>query len=103
MKVSAKITAQFENEGRLKAIATVCLDGKFLITGVRVADCEKGLAVFMPSRKLKTGEYKDICFPITPEFHKQIKDTVLSAYEQAKQPEEEASLPAQEPETEPQG
>lgn len=102
MKVSAKITAQFKDEGRLKAIATVCLDGKFLITGVRVADCEKGLAVFMPSRRLKTGEYKDICFPITPEFHKQMKDTVLFAYEQAKQTAEETSLPVEEPETEPQ-
>ena len=104
MKVSAKITAQFEDEGKLKAIATVCLDGKFLITGVRVADCEKGLAVFMPSRRLKTGEYKDICFPITPECHKQIKDTVLSAYEKSKQTEEEETpCPVQEPETEPQG
>lgn len=102
MKVSAKITAQFEDEGRLKAIATVCLDGKFLITGVRVADCEKGLAVFMPSRRLKTGEYKDICFPITPEFHKQIKDIVLFAYEKVKQTEEETPLPEQSPEAEPQ-
>lgn len=81
MKVSAKITTQFEDEGRLKAIATVCLDGSFLITGVRVVDCEKGLTVFMPSRRLKTEEYKDICFPITPGFHKQIKNTVLAAFE----------------------
>ena len=106
MKVSAKITAQFEDEGKLKAIATVCLDGKFLITGVRVADCEKGLAVFMPSRRLETGEYKDICFPITPEFHKQIKDTVLTVYEQVTQtarPEEETTSLMQEPETAPQG
>ena len=60
MKITAKITAQFADKGRLKAIATVCLDGSFLITGVRVADCEKGLSVFMPSRQLKSGEYKDI-------------------------------------------
>lgn len=88
MKVNAKITARFANTGRLKAIATVCLDGKFLITGVRVADCTKGLAVFMPSRQLKNGEYKDICFPITPELHRQIKDTVLEAYQSGEvQPE----------------
>lgn len=97
MKVSAKITAQFEDEGRLKAIATVCLDGKFLITGVCVADCEKGLAVFMPSRRLKTGEYKDICFPITPELHKQIKDTVLAAFDKAKQEAEETPPALDEP------
>lgn len=102
MNVSAKITTQFEDTGRLKAIATVCLDGKFLITGVRVADCEKGLAVFMPSRRMKTGEYKDICFPITPEFHKQIKDTVLAAFEKAIQESEEVQPSEQKQETEPQ-
>lgn len=80
MKVTAKIVANYEDEGRLKAIATVCLDGTFLVTGVRVVDCEKGLTVFMPSRKTANDEYKDICFPIKPELHKQIKETVLATY-----------------------
>ena len=81
MKVKAKITAAYTDRGRLKAIATVCLGGNFLITGIRVSDCEKGLCVFMPSRKTEKGEYKDICFPITSKLYKQIKDTVLQAYE----------------------
>jgi len=33
----------FNSAGKLKAIATVCLGGEFLVTGVRVVDCEKGL------------------------------------------------------------
>lgn len=81
MKVKSKIVARYEDKGRLKAVATVCLDGKFLVTGVRVADCQKGLAVFMPSREIHAGEYRDICFPITSELYKQIKDSVLEAYE----------------------
>lgn len=80
MKVKSKIVARYEDKGRLKAVATVCLDGKFLVTGVRVADCQKGLAVFMPSREIRSGEYRDICFPITSELYKQIKDSVLEAY-----------------------
>lgn len=80
MKVKSKIVARYEDKGRLKAVATVCLDGKFLVTGVRVADCQKGLAVFMPSREIHAGEYRDICFPITSELYKQIKDSVLDAY-----------------------
>ena len=80
MKVKSKIVARYEDKGRLKAVATVCLDGKFLVTGVRVADCQKGLAVFMPSREIRSGEYRDICFPITSELYKQIKDNVLEAY-----------------------
>lgn len=80
MKVKSKIVARYGDKGRLKAVATVCLDGKFLVTGVRVADCQKGLAVFMPSREIHAGEYRDICFPITSELYKQIKDNVLEAY-----------------------
>ncbi len=80
MKVKSKIVARYEDKGRLKAVATVCLDRKFLVTGVRVADCQKGLAVFMPSREIHAGEYRDICFPITSELYKQIKDSVLEAY-----------------------
>ena len=84
MKVKAKIVARYgeEAEGRLKAIATVCLDGKFLVTGVRVVDCQKGLTVFMPSREVSPGEYRDICFPVTSELYKQVRDSVLDAYTQ---------------------
>jgi stage V sporulation protein G len=65
MKVTAKIVAHLSDEGRLKAIATVCLNNEFLITGVRIVECEKGPCVFMPS---------------TPDLHGQIKDTVLEVY-----------------------
>lgn len=81
MKVTAKIVANLTDKGRLKAISTVCLNDEFLITGVRIVDCEKGLGVFMPSRKNKSEEYRDICFPITPELHKTIKETVLEVYQ----------------------
>lgn len=87
MRVTAKIVSRFEDKGRLKAIATVCLEERFLVTGVRVTDCERGLMVFMPSRKTGTGEYKDICFPITPELHQQIKTVVLDAYQAAQEQE----------------
>lgn len=80
MKVTAKIVLHLNDESRLKAIATVCLNNEFLITGVRIVECEKGVSVFMPSRKTNTEEYRDICFPITPELHSRIKEAVLSAY-----------------------
>lgn len=83
MKVTAKIVARYTKEGRLKGIATVCLGNEFLITGVRIVDGARGLAVFMPSRKINGESYKDICFPITEPLHRQIKDAVLSAYASA--------------------
>lgn len=80
MRVSAKVVARYKDEGKLKGIATVCLNGDFLITGIRIVDCAKGVTVFMPSRKTDSGAYKDICFPITTQLHQQIKEAVLEAY-----------------------
>ena len=56
MKVTAKITKSFTDAGKLKAFATVCLADAFLVTGVRVVACEKGITVFMPSMKDKEDE-----------------------------------------------
>ena len=53
MKITAKITKTFEDAGKLKAFATICLADAFLVTGVRIVECEKGLMVFMPSMKDK--------------------------------------------------
>lgn len=79
MKVTARIVAQYQDKGRLKAIATVCLEDMFLITGVRIVECKKGMAVFMPSRKAG-DQYLDICFPIKNHLYQQIKGIVMEAY-----------------------
>ena len=83
MKIGVKINQLFEKEKRLKAFATVFLESKFVVTGVRVLDCKTGLAVMMPSRKDNKGEYRDICFPITAELRAEINKTVIEAYEKA--------------------
>ena len=79
LKVTAKITKSFTEAGKLKAFATVCLADAFLVTGVRVVECEKGITVFMPSMKDKEDEY--VCFPIKPELRSQINTAVLNAYD----------------------
>lgn len=63
-----KITKSFTDAGKLKAFATVCLADAFLITGVRVVACEKGITVFMPSMKDKEDEYRDVCFRLNRSF-----------------------------------
>lgn len=90
MKVTAKITKNFTDTGRLKAFATVCLADAFLITGVRVVECEKGITIFMPSMKDKEDEYRDVCFPIKAELRNQINIAVLNAYD-ASQKENESN------------
>ena len=81
MKINVKVNQTFEDEKRLKAFTTVFLDNQFLITGVRVVDCKNGLCVMMPARQDNKGEYRDVCFPITPQLREQINNAVLTAYE----------------------
>lgn len=66
----------------IKGTASVNINGAFAIRGVKIIEGSNGLFVSMPSYKVG-NEYKDICFPITPECRKQLNDAVLGAYEQA--------------------
>ena len=81
MKVTARISKGFERAGHLKAYATLCLADTFLVTGVRVVECENRFRVFMPSTKDPDGEYHDVCFPITPDCRARIETAVLNAYD----------------------
>ena len=50
----------------------------------------------MPSRKTKTGEYKDIAHPINSDFRHRIQSEIISEYEKVQdEPEEmEEAVPA---------
>ena len=61
MKLEARISAIIADE-KLKAYASVCIDDAFLIKGIKVVDGIHGRFVAMPSRKTRTGEFKDVCF-----------------------------------------
>ena len=68
-------------EGKLKAYATITFDDCFVLHNVKLIEGEKGVFVAMPSRRTKTGVYKDIAHPITPEFRSVLQEKILSAYE----------------------
>lgn len=66
----------------IRGTASVNINGAFAVRGVKIIEGTNGLFVSMPS--FKTGDdYKDICFPVTPECRKQLNDAVINAYEQA--------------------
>ena len=85
MKIAAKIDRIIDKPGsKLKASASVTLDGLFAVHGIKVVDTEKGLRATMPSSTFtdKNGvtKYSDIFHAITPEGHAAISRSVLSAY-----------------------
>lgn len=74
-----KVTA----EGKLKAYVTVTFDDSFVVHNVKIIEGESGTFIAMPSRRTKSGEYKDVAHPINTEFRTQLQDQILEAYEKA--------------------
>jgi len=88
MKIKAEIKKLFPDGGKVKAAASLTLDGVFVVRNVRLVKGSQGLFVSMPSHKNAAGEFKDICFPINSTTRAQIQSEVLAAYEQALQEQE---------------
>lgn len=66
--------------GKTKALASITIDGSFVVTGLKVIESSKGTFVAMPQRKGKDEKWVDIAFPITSETRQQIQDAVLAEY-----------------------
>jgi len=65
------------NRGKIKADVEFKLNNVFLIKKARVINGKKGEFVAMPSTKY-SGEWHDICFPITKEMRAKIEDAILN-------------------------
>lgn len=70
----------------IKAIASVSLDGKFVVKNLRVVDGNKGLFVAFPQESFTDREgkkrYSNVFFPITNSAKYDLQDVVLAAYGQ---------------------
>ena len=68
-------------EGKLKATASITLDGVFVVHDIKIIEGTKGVFVAMPSKKNSDGEYKDIVHPINTETRNEIQSVILEKYE----------------------
>jgi stage V sporulation protein G len=67
-------------EDRLKAFATIVLDGRFVVSNLRVVRGKSRLFVAMPSRRTRDGRYRDVAYPVDRELRERIEAAVLDAY-----------------------
>ncbi|MBI9102790.1 MAG: septation regulator SpoVG [Spirochaetales bacterium] len=74
-------------DGKLKAYVTVTFDDCFVVHNVKVISGKNGAFIAMPSRKTKTGEYKDVAHPINSAFRGLLQSKILETYENT--PEDE--------------
>ncbi|MBX5467077.1 MAG: septation regulator SpoVG [Firmicutes bacterium] len=80
MEITDVRLRRMTTEGKMKAVASVTLDGEFVIHDVKVVEGLKGLFVAMPSRRTPDGEFRDVAHPITPEARERIQRAVLAVF-----------------------
>ena len=70
-----------EQEGRMKAVASVTFDNEFVVHDIKIVQGDERLFIAMPSRKDENGVFRDIVHPILPEGRKMIEEGILDAYQ----------------------
>ena len=94
MKITDIRIRRVGTDGKLKAYVTVTFDDCFVVHNIKVIEGKNGAFIAMPSRKTKTGEYKDVAHPINSDFRSKLQSDILVAYE--KEPFEGDSLQKEE-------
>ena len=72
MNITTRVTKLDNPESKLKALATIVLNGNFAVGGIKVIETEKGMYVAMPNHLGKDKQYYDDCYPVTAEMRKAI-------------------------------
>ncbi|HPY89062.1 MAG TPA: septation regulator SpoVG [Spirochaetota bacterium] len=76
-----KIRKTKEENSKLKAVASITINGCFAVHDIKIIEGDKGLFIAMPSRKTVEGTYKDIVHPINTPTRNEITNLILSAYQ----------------------
>lgn len=72
-----------KEEGKLKAVASITIDGCFVVHDVKIIEGNDGHFIAMPSKRTPEGEYKDIVHPLNSATREQISKIVLQEFEKA--------------------
>ena len=95
MNIKVTVTPMKEQEGCLKANASIILNDVFKVTGIRIGISQKG-NVFVSMPDYKTGRlddngkdvYQDIAYPITRQFRQELYDVIVKEFNAVMEKEE---------------
>lgn len=81
MNIEVRIRKLVNSNPRLKAMASVTLDGKIAIHDIKLIKRDDGsLFVAMPSRKDETNVFRDIVHPVGIEARNELETAIIGAY-----------------------
>lgn len=69
-------------DSNMKAVASITIDGEFVVHDIKVIQGNDKLFIAMPSKKDGNGDFKDIAHPINTATRAKIQDAVLAKYEE---------------------
>ncbi|MCR4728448.1 MAG: septation regulator SpoVG [Lachnospiraceae bacterium] len=72
---------KIDKEGKLRAVASITIDGVFVVHDIKIIEGDKGLFIAMPSKKGLDGEYRDIAHPIDQATREMLSSMILEAYD----------------------
>jgi stage V sporulation protein G len=67
-------------EDKLKAFVSIVFDHCFMVNDIKVIQGKDGLFLSMPSRRKRSGEFKDVAHPLNNETRRLIEERVLAEY-----------------------
>ena len=88
MDISDVRVRLIKKEGsKLKAVASMTIDGCFVVHDIKIVEGEQGYFIAMPNRKTVDGDYKDTVHPLNNETREMIKNIILAEFEKAQKEE----------------
>lgn len=96
MNIKVTVTPMQNQEGSLKANASIILNDVFKVTGIRIGISQKG-NVFVSMPDYKTGRlddngkdvYQDIAYPVTRQFRQELYDEIVKEFHAVMEKEEQ--------------
>lgn len=87
MTFDVRINKTKTEGSKVKAFATVTLDGLYAVRNIRVIEGDNGVFVAMPSerdtRENAERPFRDTFYPVSADARKALIDAVMDAYEKA--------------------
>ena len=69
-------------DAKIKAVASITIDGEFVVHDIKVIESDKGLFIAMPSKKDGNGEFKDVAHPIKTDTRRSIQEAIIAKYKE---------------------
>ena len=69
------------SEEKLKAFVSVVIDDCFMVNDIKIIQGRENRFISMPSRRKKSGDFKDVAHPLNNETRRMMEDRILAEYD----------------------